>query len=248
MAPRTPAPADRHGVYAAPMPNFADLLDAAERSGGHRPLVTFHDLSTGERTELGVATAANWVRKTGNLLVEEFGAGPGGLVGVRPFRHWAAPLLALATWAVGAGVTTHEQAVVWFAAEDEAAACAGRPLVVVGRELGGRCAGDPSGVGATFGFAEEVLAFPDLLDAPDADPAAWAVRVDEATLRHEELLAAAAEPLGRVLLDAPPFGRDWCVAVARALATGGSLVLLRGGDRAARDRAAGQERVTDTRP
>lgn len=224
------------------MPSVIDLLDAAERSGGHRPLVTFHDLSTGERTELGVAAAANWARKTGNLLIEEFGAGPGALIGVRPFSHWTAPVLALAAWAVGAGVSTQEQPVVWFAAEDEAADCHGRPLVVVGRGAGGRCATDPSALGAMFGFAEEVLAFPDQLDADPADPRAWAVRTD-ASLSHEELLAAAGEPLGRVLLEAAPFGRAWCAAVAAAVTTGGSLVIVRGGSDEQRDRVADQERV-----
>lgn len=224
------------------MPSVIELIDAAERSGGHRPLVTFHDLGTGERTELGVAAAANWVRKTGNLLIEEFGAGPGALIGVRPFSHWTAPVLALAAWAVGAGVSTREQPVVWFAAEDEAADCQGRPLVVVGRGAGGRCATDPAALGATFGFAEEVLAFPDQLDADPADDQAWAVRTD-ASVTHGELLAAAAEPVGRVLLEAEPFGRAWCAAVAGAVATGGSLVLLRGGGEDARARASAQERV-----
>lgn len=224
------------------MPSVIELLDAAERSGGHRPLVTFHDLGTGERTELGVAAAANWVRKTGNLLIEEFGAGPGALIGVRPFSHWTAPVLALAAWAVGAGVSTQEQPVVWFAAEDEAEDCQGRPLVVVGRGAGGRCAADPPALGAMFGFAEEVLAFPDQLDADPADPRAWAVRTD-ASLTHDELLAAADGPRRRVLLEARPFSGAWCAAVAGAVATGGSLVLVRGGDDEQRDRVADQERA-----
>ena len=223
---------------------FTDLLDAAERAGGHRPLITYQDLGTGERTELGEAAAANWVRKTGNLLAEEFGAGPGALVGVRPFLHWAAPVVAMAAWAVGAGVSTSEQPSVWFTAEDEAASCPGRPLVVVGRGLGGRCTADPAALGATFGYAEEVLAFPDQLDADGADPAAWAVRTDDA-LTHQALLSAAQEPLGRVLLEAEPFSARWCQAVARAVATGGSLLLLRGGKDEQRARAVAQERVED---
>ena len=223
------------------MPSVIQMLDAAERAGGHRPLITFHDPGTGERTELGVAATANWVRKTGNLLVEEFGAGPGALVGVRPFSHWTAPIVALAVWAVGAGVTTRDQAVVWFAAEDEAAACEGRPLIVIGRGAGGRCSASPETMGAMFGYAEEVLAFPDRLDAGEADPLAWAVRTDE-DLPHEALVARAGGGLGRVLLEARPFEATWCTAVLRAVA-GGSLVLVRGGNDEQRERIAAQERV-----
>lgn len=223
------------------MDSIAELLDHAERSAGNRPLVTFHDLGTGERTELGVTTAANWARKTGNLLVEEFGAGPGAVVGVVPFSHWAAPVLALGAWAVGAGVSTTAQALVWFAAEDDAAGCRGRPLLVVGRGPGGRATADPVEFDG-MGYVEEVLAFPDLLDADPGEPTALAVDTDR-RLDHAELLRAAGTAHGRVLLDATPFSATWCRTLVAALASGDGIVLLRGGGREAREHVAAQERV-----
>ena len=55
----------------------ATLLATALRDDPARPLLTFHDDATGERTELSVATFANWVAKTANLLADDLGAGPG---------------------------------------------------------------------------------------------------------------------------------------------------------------------------
>ena len=53
------------------------LLDAALRRDPARPLLTFYDDATGERTELSVATFANWVAKTANLLRDDLGLEPG---------------------------------------------------------------------------------------------------------------------------------------------------------------------------
>src|SRR5262245_66226190 len=50
------------------------LLAAADPT---RPLLTWYDDTTGERTELSGATLGNWVAKTANLLVDGVGAGPG---------------------------------------------------------------------------------------------------------------------------------------------------------------------------
>jgi uncharacterized protein (TIGR03089 family) len=222
--------------------DVAEVLDRAERSGGHRPFVTFVDGETGERTELGVAAAANWARKTANLLVEEFGAGPGALIGVRPFSHWTAPVIALGAWAASAGLTTSEQALAWFAAEDEAADVAGRPLVAVGRGMAGRCTTDPGALGAIFGYAETVLGFGDHIDPDATDEHAWALAAGEARIPFGELLGSprSAE---RVLLAHPPLRPAWCAAIVGALGGGGSLVLVRRADDDRVARICEQERV-----
>ena len=53
------------------MTTFATILADQLRRDPGRPLVTFYDHATGERTELSVATYANWVAKTASLLAEE---------------------------------------------------------------------------------------------------------------------------------------------------------------------------------
>ncbi len=58
----------------------ADLLRSALASDPGRPLVTFYDDATGERVELSVATFANWVAKTANLLQADPAAEPGDRV------------------------------------------------------------------------------------------------------------------------------------------------------------------------
>ncbi|NEB75744.1 TIGR03089 family protein, partial [Streptomyces sp. SID14478] len=58
----------------------AALLQAALAADPGRPLVTFYDDATGERVELSVATFANWVAKTANLLQGDLNAEPGDRV------------------------------------------------------------------------------------------------------------------------------------------------------------------------
>ena len=53
------------------------LLDAALRRDPARPLITFYDDATDERTELSVTTFANWVAKTANLARDDLGLEPG---------------------------------------------------------------------------------------------------------------------------------------------------------------------------
>ena len=69
--------------------NIARVFAAAVATDPTRPLLTWYDDATGERTELSGATLANWVAKTANLLVDEVGAGAG-----RPGRRAAAAALA----------------------------------------------------------------------------------------------------------------------------------------------------------
>ncbi len=83
----------------------ADLLSDQLSRDGSRPLITSYDDRTGERVELSVATMANWVAKTANLLVDEHGVDPGDLVTVRLPMHWQAIVVLLSCWSVGAQVS-----------------------------------------------------------------------------------------------------------------------------------------------
>ncbi|MEO6884684.1 MAG: TIGR03089 family protein [Jatrophihabitantaceae bacterium] len=63
---------------------FADLLSTAPS----RPFVTYYDESSGERSELSVKSAANWVAKTHHLLATELGLGVGDRALVALPAHW----------------------------------------------------------------------------------------------------------------------------------------------------------------
>jgi uncharacterized protein (TIGR03089 family) len=84
----------------------ADLLDAALRADPARPLLTFYDDATGERTELSVATFANWVAKTANLLRDDLDARPGGTLALALPVHWQAAVLLASAWALDLEVLT----------------------------------------------------------------------------------------------------------------------------------------------
>ncbi|MGV9824530.1 TIGR03089 family protein [Gordonia sp. NPDC003429] len=69
-----------------------------------RPLLTFYDDRTGERTELSAATLGNWAAKTANFLVAEIGVLPGDLVVVDLPEHWQTAGILLGAWWSGAQV------------------------------------------------------------------------------------------------------------------------------------------------
>ncbi len=69
-----------------------------------RPLITWYDDASGERVELSVATTANWVAKTANLLRDTLDVQPGDRVAVALPRHWQTPVVQLAVWLAGATV------------------------------------------------------------------------------------------------------------------------------------------------
>ena len=83
------------------MTTFRDLLAARLRSRPGDPLVTFYDDATGERTELSVATYANWVAKTASLLVDELGLDRGDRLLVDLPAHWLGPVFLGAAWSAG---------------------------------------------------------------------------------------------------------------------------------------------------
>src|SRR6266536_5713875 len=89
------------------------VFDAAVRADPTRPLLTFYDDATGERTELSGATLANWVAKTANLLVDGCGLGPGDRAAVLLPPHWQTAAVLLGCWSAGLVVDTGEVEVVF---------------------------------------------------------------------------------------------------------------------------------------
>lgn len=129
----------------------ADLLSSALAADPSRPLVTFYDDATGERVELSVATFANWVAKTANLLQGDLGAGPGDRVALLLPAHWqtAVWLLACASVGVLADVDGNAAAAdVVVSGPDSlqaARACKGERVALALRPLGGRFPQVPDG-------------------------------------------------------------------------------------------------------
>ena len=86
------------------MDTVSELLDRAVAADPTRPLLTWYDDGTGERTELSGATLANWVAKTANLLVDGEGLGPGDRALVLLPPHWQTAAVLLGCWSAGLSV------------------------------------------------------------------------------------------------------------------------------------------------
>lgn len=143
----------------------AGLLATRLAADSARPFLTFYDDATGERVELSVATFANWVAKTANLLQDSLGAGPGTRVAVRLPAHWQSAVVLLACWSLGAVVTTEPAgADVAFVTEGGLPAVADLPDVVA-LSLRPMGAGLVRLVPGVVDYAAEVLAHGDVFTA-----------------------------------------------------------------------------------
>ncbi|GAA5195176.1 TIGR03089 family protein [Rugosimonospora acidiphila] len=104
------------------MNNVRELFTTAVDLDPTRPLLTFYDDATGERTELSGATLSNWVAKTGNLLVDGAALGPGDTALVLLPPHWQTAAVLLGCWSAGLSVrpdgATEEPFDIAFVAAD----------------------------------------------------------------------------------------------------------------------------------
>jgi len=78
--------------------NIARVFADAIATDPTRPLLTWYDDATGERTELSGATLANWVAKTANMLVDEAALGPGDTAATLLPPHWQTAAVLLGCW------------------------------------------------------------------------------------------------------------------------------------------------------
>ncbi|MEU1146572.1 TIGR03089 family protein [Streptomyces sp. NPDC005863] len=226
----------------------ADLLRSALASDPARPLVTFYDDATGERVELSVATFANWVAKTANLLQGDLAAEPGDRAVLLLPAHWQTAVWLLACSSVGViadvggDPASADLVVSGPDSLDAARACSGERVALALRPLGGRFPQPPAG------FADYAVEVPGQGDrfAPYApvDPDEPALAVDGVELTGAALVeraAADAERLGiapgtRILSGLPYATWEGLSAgLYAALAAGGSVVLCRHLDRLAED-------------
>src|SRR5262245_25078722 len=96
-------------------PTVVDAFATVIATDATRPLVTYYDDASGERTELSGATLANWVAKTANLLVDGLGLGAradgrsassraGDVAAVFLPPHWQTAAVLLGCWSAGLSV------------------------------------------------------------------------------------------------------------------------------------------------
>ncbi|MFC4327802.1 TIGR03089 family protein [Streptomyces andamanensis] len=223
----------------------ADLLRSALAADPGRPLVTFYDDATGERVELSVATFANWVAKTANLLQGDLAAGPGDRVALLLPAHWQTAVWLLACASVGAvadvgGDPGAADVVVSGPDTLEAArACSGERIALALRPLGGRFPQPPAG------FADYAVEVPGQGDrfAPFApvDPEEPALIVAGAEHTAADVVERARADASRLGLTGPgsrllsglayDTWEGLSAGLYAPLASGGSVVLCRHLDR-----------------
>jgi uncharacterized protein (TIGR03089 family) len=238
----------------------AELLRSALAADAARPLVTYYDDATGERVELSVATLANWVAKTANLIQDEIGAERGDRIALLLPAHWQTAAWLLACAATGAvaeldGDPAAATAVVSGPdGLDRASACPGERLALSLRPLGAPFPSPPAGF---TDYARAAPAQPDAFtayDPPGPDDPALVVGGRE--LSGGELVglarADAAErglKPGDRLMSLLGYG-SWAGVSAglfAPLAAGASVVLCRNAERldeAGRAARSESERVT----
>ncbi|MFD4873277.1 TIGR03089 family protein [Streptomyces sp. NPDC058420] len=238
----------------------ADLLRSALAADPGRPLVTFYDDATGERVELSVATFANWVAKTANLLQGDLGAGPGDRVSVLLPAHWQTAVWLLACSSVGVvadvgGDPGVADVVVSGPESLEAArACGGERVALALRPLGGRFPQTPDGF---VDYAVEVPGQGDrFVPFSPVDPGEPALVVGGREFTGAEVVERAlaeggVEAGGRVLSGLPyDTWEGLSVGLFGPLVSGGSVVLCRNPGQVSEESLAKRvesERVTVSR-
>lgn len=247
-------------MHFATLPAAFAAVTAADPA---RPLLTWYDDTTGERTELSGATLANWVAKTANLLVDEGGLGTGDAAVVDAPPHWQVAAVLLGCWSAGLQVRAPERAesaAVVFAAADRA-----ERYVAPGRDVYGlalaplaapmrhRPPGVIDYVTAVRAHGDHFAPLSPVVGDDAATMGATGTAGAAGTVSHSELVSAArtrAEALGittgaRVLVDVAshPDPLDWLLA---PLVVGGSTVLCRGTAPARLPERAATEHVTVT--
>ncbi|MDX6257090.1 MAG: hypothetical protein QOJ11_3424 [Frankiales bacterium] len=234
----------------------AGLLARSLARDGARPLITFYDDATGERVELSVATYANWVSKTANLLQDGLSAEPGERVAVLLPTHWQTAVILSACWATGLIAATGLEAVapadIAFTAADTVSAArtstGARDIVALSLLPFARpAAGLPAGV---LDYALEVPSYGDRF-APynpvlPGDPA---FAVETGSLSGADLVAAGEslglEPGARVVTTSDFTDVESVVrGLLGPLSVDGSVVLCRNLDHAVLEKRVAAEKVT----
>jgi uncharacterized protein (TIGR03089 family) len=231
------------------MTTFASTLGRLLRTEAARPLVTFYDHTSGERTELSVATYANWVAKTGSLFTEEYDLERGQSLRVDLPTHWLGPVFLGAAWTVGLMVTWEDDADAVVCGPDGlarwAACAADVPVVATAlHPLGTRFAEPlPPGI---HDYGLEVWSQPDAF-VPFDPPGGEDLALAGVTQRELWAAAAAGSVLtdgGRVLTEENPASPPGISSFTEPLSRAGSLVLVAHADPGRLEATYATERAT----
>lgn len=235
------------------MTTFATILSALLQRDPGRPLITFYDHASGERTELSVTTYDNWVAKTASLLTEEYDLERGQRVRLDLPVHWLGPVLLGAAWSVGLVVTEDDGAELVVCGPDAVATWADhageRVVLATALHPLGRSFAEPLPAGV-HDLGVEVWAQPDAFvphDPPGPDDAATDTGSD--TVSHAELweVAAAGSLLtdgGRLFSEANPASPSGLASFTEPLVKNGSVILLARPDPARVEQTYDAERAT----
>ena len=226
----------------------AAILDPMLRADPVGPRITHYDDATGERIELSAVTLANWAAKTGNLLRDELGAGPGSRVAVLLPAHWQTAAVLFGAWWIGAEVVFGSDADIALSTLDrldEADATGATEVAVLSLDAFGRSAPDlPIGV---TDYATAVRVHGDQIAGEQRPGPAFDGRSVEQVLDGCQK-SAAAQGLtdgDRVLSTAPWDSADDVIdGLLSVLSVGGSLVYVANPDPAALARKIETEKVT----
>ncbi|WP_197374166.1 TIGR03089 family protein [Mycolicibacterium baixiangningiae] len=239
----------------------AALLGPLLDSDPAGPSITYYDDATGERIELSAVTLANWAAKTGNLLRDELGAGPGSRVAVLLPAHWQTAAVLFGLWWIGAealvgggaesdGADSDGADIALCTAQriDEADAAVGTgEIAVLSLDPFGKPVADLP-VGLTD-YATAVRVHGDqIVPERGPGPALNGRSVDEVVAAAARAATAAGlQPKDRVLSTA-----GWATAddvtthLLAVYAVGGSLVQVAHPDPAVLERRRAMEKVTRT--
>ena len=237
------------------MTTFPQVLARLLAADPGRPLVTFYDDATGERTELSVTTWANWVAKVASLLGDELDVEHGSrlLVDLPPTGSGrscsARPGPAASRWSgtVGADAVGHRARTGLDRWAERGRPHPGRGLGAAARWRGRFPDGVPTGV---HDLGVEVWSQPDAYAAwpgPSPDDAAVAGTTQAELWRS----AAAGDRVSggdRLLSEANPASPSGLASLTEPLVSHGSLVLVAHVSAERRERIAADERVTARYP
>lgn len=229
-----------------------------------RPLLTYYDDASGERTELTAAELGSWSARAAALLREGCGLNAGGSAAVLLPPHWQTAMVLLGAWSAGVAVSFHAWATAGLSAPAPGRLDAvfvsrkrldswleevpvARHRFVLGLDPGLRPLAEvPAGY---RDFAAEVVRQPDSVpayaalrpgDAASPDGTTYAQWSD---IAHSIAASLQLRPGDRVLVDANDHEQpvQWLLA---PLAAGASIVLCANLDRAALDARIAVEGVT----
>jgi uncharacterized protein (TIGR03089 family) len=221
------------------------LLDLRLRRDAASPLVTFYDDATGERVEVSAATFANWVAKSANLLVDDFGVGPGDVARIALPVHWQSLVVVAACWAAGLVVDlvgSLSDPAIAFVAEGGPAEVRTTDVIALSlRPMGGRLSEPNTTV---TDYAAEVLMHGDrFAGSPTADDLAFPNATHRDVVAAAELAASSKRLLLAPGADPALSAPLLTTAYLAPLAGGGSTVLCRHADEKALPRRLETERA-----